>query len=136
MPHYEVNAFAVLVCAVFGLVLGSMWFSAPLFGRRWMAAIGKTEEQVKAEFSPLKIVVAFFSALLEAYALNAVMRWSGIQGLTGGLLLGVVCAVGFVVMSRWVDDAMEGRSRTLLVLNGGYHVVFLAVCGAILGAWR
>jgi len=35
-----------------------------------------------------------------------------------------------------VDDTMEGRPRALLWVNGGYHVVFLGVCGAILGVWR
>ena len=37
------NWLAILVATVAAFVLGGLWYG-PLFGKAWMAALGKTEE--------------------------------------------------------------------------------------------
>jgi hypothetical protein len=49
----ELNWIAVTVAAVSSLVLGAVWYAPPLFGKKWMALAGLTEEQAKSGSMPM-----------------------------------------------------------------------------------
>ena len=43
-----INWLAVLVAVVAAQVVGFLWYG-PLFSKQWMAALGRTQEEVRAE---------------------------------------------------------------------------------------
>ena len=43
----EVNWIAVIAAAVSAFVLGGLWYG-PLFGKKWMALVGLSEEQARS----------------------------------------------------------------------------------------
>ena len=65
-----VNYLAVLVAAVVTFVIGGIWYSRALFGPRWMAAVGKTEEECRKGNRGTALFGAFVSALMMAYVLH------------------------------------------------------------------
>ena len=55
---------AVLLAAAAGFATGAVWYMA--LGKRWMAAVGKTEEEIKANQNPLPFIVAIVGNILVA----------------------------------------------------------------------
>jgi hypothetical protein len=55
----ELNWIAVIVAGASSLVLGAIWYAPPVFGKKWMALAGLTEEQTKSGSMPLIFGGAF-----------------------------------------------------------------------------
>jgi len=130
------NYWAVLVAGLAYFVLGAIWYAGPVFGNAWMAGIGKTREQVLADYSPTKLVWAFFGSMIASYGIARVMIWSGGNSLQDGLMVGSVAAVCFVGVAMGVNDNMESRPCKLTVINILYHIVGFLIMGAVIGLWR
>jgi len=131
----EMNYLAVLVGAVISVVIGALWYSPALFANAWMTLIGKTREQVEKDFSPVKIVWAFFWGFVISYGLARVIQWTGKDTWLGGLMVGVLVSVVFAISTVAVNHNFEGRPRGLTTLYAAHHMVEFAVIGAMLGAW-
>ena len=59
-----VNWLGVILGTVLSMVLGFLWYG-PLFGKTWLALIGKTEEEIEADPTVyIKTAVAAFLAML------------------------------------------------------------------------
>jgi len=52
----DLNWWAVLLATVLGFALGGLWYG-PLFGKAWLAAMGKSAESL--EPSPTPFIVSF-----------------------------------------------------------------------------
>jgi len=50
-----INYLAVLVATVVNFVLGGLWYSPLLFGKKWMALMNVTEEEIKKKGGGIKI---------------------------------------------------------------------------------
>lgn len=61
-----INGWAVLAATVLAFLLGGLWYG-PLFGRAWLRALGKTEDELEPSAKPF--VISFFAALLTAVIL-------------------------------------------------------------------
>lgn len=136
MPTTGVNYWAVLVAGAVFFVLGALWYAKPVFGAAWMAGIGKTEEQVKADFSPMKLVWAFIGSFVSAYGIARVLSWTSGVGAMSGVMVGLMAAVCFAIPVIGVNDCMESRPLKLTIINGLYDLVGFLIMGIIIGAWR
>ena len=126
------NWWAILVATVAAFALGGLWYG-PLFGKPWMAAIGKTAEELPTP--PMPFVISFFAALLTCVVMAALMQALGIGSLGGGLLMGLAVGIGFIAASTASDAAHSGTGMQLWTITAGYRVVLSLIMGAILGAW-
>jgi len=127
---------AILVAAVASIVLGWLWYSPFLFGELWMRKLGRTKEQVQAEFSPLSIVLAFVLGAVMAVFLTAFLHWTRTTTAVGGAYIGLCAGIGFSATTFAVNDTFEKRPVVLWLVNAMFHVIVLVAMGAILGAWR
>ena len=135
---------AILVSGVAYMVLGALWYSPALFGKAWMKGIGKSEEQVKKDFKPSNYLWALVGSLIAAYGIarilimidHGTMLGTSAIGLREGLMVGILAGFCFAGATFFVNDAMEGRRRSLTIVNSLYHLVGFVVMGAILGGWR
>ena len=130
----SINWWAVLVSTVVAYAIGAVWYAPPVFGNRWMAALGKSKEQLG---DPVKLMVAqFFLTLVIAVVLAAVVvRFGAVTWLEGGAL-GLALSVGLVATSLLSDWMFCGFNMRLYWMQIGYKVVGVTAMGAILGAWR
>ncbi|RPI44410.1 MAG: DUF1761 domain-containing protein [Bacteroidetes bacterium] len=135
MENLIINHWAVLVSALFSMVLGAVWYSPVLFYEAWKKENGLTEEQIKAS-NPLKLYgISFLLAYLMSYNLafflgDAETDWK--WGLAAGFLAGF----GWAAAVFTTIALFERRSWRYILINSGYIVVYFTVIGLILGAWR
>jgi hypothetical protein len=105
---------------------------------RWLAAIGKTMEQISGEQagSPLPYVIGFAGILVMCYTLSWLIERLQATTLAGGLRVGVCVAACFVAANLALNYGFEWRPISLWLINGAYAVVGLAIAGAIIGGWK
>lgn len=128
----SINVLAILVTALAGFVIGSIWYG-PLFSKAWLKASGTptgnmtTAQTVRlfASAYVLNVVIAFGLALLIG----------GHHSLHGGLHTGFFVSVMFMATAIGVTYLFERKPLKLFFINAGYQVVNCTVMGAILGVW-
>ena len=114
-------------------MIGGLWYSV-LFGKAWLAAIGKTEEEVRNEGgAPIAYAVSFIGSLISAYFLAVFMSGTTLQA---GLGMGFFVWVGFVATTNAPPYFYENRNKKLYLIYGAYTLVSFLVMGAILALWQ
>jgi len=122
---------AVLLAAAAGFAAGAVWYRVN--GKRWMAAVGRTEAEMKADKSPLPFVIGFAASLLTAGLMRHVFAGAGVGGIGGGLVGGL--GVGLFFVAPWImtNYAFAGRPRTLWWIDSGHVVLACSAIGLVLG---
>jgi fluoride ion exporter CrcB/FEX len=136
LPH--VNYLAVLVSGVVIFLLGGIWYSKLLFARQWVALMGKSEEELKANAGPMPVnfLVAFLCGLVAAYVLAAFLNHHEPATIARGAKLGAVCWLGFTATSSLTTATFSSIPKRLWLINAGYNLVAYVLAGVILAAWR
>lgn len=134
MPSFDVNWLAVLVATVAAMVIGFLWYG-PVFGKIWMAAMGKTQEEIRAAGSSMAIPISVITALITALALAVVMNAAGADTVSEGIVWGLFASIGFIATSQMNNAVYEGRNSTVTMLYIFYQLFTLAVMGTIIAAW-
>jgi hypothetical protein len=128
-----INYWAVLIAALFTIVLGFLWYG-PLFGKSWMRHARVTPAGMKP--GPVDLVVWIGSALLMAFGLAHVLTtanaYTHMSGVTSGLATGFWIWLSFVVPVTAGIIVSERKPRMLWPINAGYYLVALCGMGAIL----
>jgi len=127
------NWLAILVATVAGFLLGGIWYG-PAFGKAWLAAVGKREEDLGSPAGPM--TVSFFTGLVTSIALALLIRALGITTLGDGLAIGALTSVGFIATGMASDYAFCGWGAKLFAIQSGYRVAYSLIMGAILAVWR
>ena len=121
----------VVIATIVAVVIGYVWYG-PLFGGYWMRLTGKSQGDMRPGpgFYALTILSAFTTALVLSYFIYL----TGSASVEGGIAIGILAAVGFVATTQGSAYLAEGMSSRLFGLNLGYHLLNLAIMGAIIGA--
>lgn len=144
MQAVPINYWAVLVCGIVSMVLGSLWFG-PLFGKAWQRLMGwehmdaaKREEMKKSMTK--SYVLTFIAALIMAFVLaHSIVfgeSYMKVTGLSAGLQAGFWSWLGFVAPVTLGVVLWEGKSWKLWTLSNAYQLIQLLVFGVILGLWK
>jgi len=131
-----INHAAVWLSAIVYFLFGAAWYTA--FSAQWVAAVGKTREQLEQQMggSPMPYAIAFIAALAIAYTLARVLQKTDIRSVARGALAGALVGLGFIGAAIATNYAFEARSLALWVINTGYVVIGMAIMGAIIAPWR
>ncbi|MEQ8476905.1 DUF1761 domain-containing protein [Fulvivirga sp.] len=127
----SINWLAIVVATLLTFVLGAIWYG-PLFGKRWMAENGFTEEELKnanmAKIYGTAFVLEFIMTVNLAFFLNGL-------SVQEGLMYGFATGFGWVAMAIGVNYLFARKSMMLWFIDGFYFVVSFLIMGAILTAW-
>lgn len=138
MDFSNVNFLAVLVATIAAFFLGFVWYSF-LFGKRWMKELGFSEEELK-KGANMGMIFGSTLALTFVMGLGLAMLWhtEDPTKLTWsvGLLHGLFIGVCFLATSTGINYLYQRKSLALWAIDAGYQVCFLALQGAIIGAWH
>lgn len=133
-----VNNVAVFVAGVVIFLLGGLWYSPVLFAKRWVALIGKSEEELKASAGnmPLSYVFVFLCGLVTAWIMALVVGNFATATAVDGALVGALCWVGFAGATSFGTALFSGKPKTLWLIDSGFNLAAFVVAGVILAAWR
>ena len=107
------------------MVLGFLWYG-PAFGKSWMAAVGKTEDELTQ--SPAKYLVPVLATALIAVVLSNVMEAIGLSGVVTAFWMWL----GFIALTSCTNHLFKGGSLKLWLLESGNHLAGMLITGLIL----
>ena len=143
MDFSSINWWAVLVCVLASMIIGSVWFSPKVFYPAWWKAIGKTDADIPGDQSMggmwvtwvMVIVSSLVQAVFMSLMVNAMGSMTGGATLASGAMAGFLLWLGFVAPSSLTNKLFADRVKAWYY-EAGNHLVTFVVMGAIVGAWH
>ncbi len=135
MGDMIINHLAVLVCAVFHMILGALWYSPAMFYQAWKRENNLTDEQLNSGNPAVIYGVSFLLAYLMSYNL-AFFLGDAATDATWGATAGFLAGFGWAAAIFASIALFERKSWRYILINGGFIVVYFTVIGFVLGAWR
>ncbi len=134
MAFAGMNYLAVLVAAVAGFAFGAVYYMS--LSRQWLAAVGKTKDDVKSNRSPAPFIVSIVALLVMAWVLAGSIGHLGTGEVTlkNGVISALTLWVGFVITTLAVNNAFGQRKVSLTFIDGIHWLGVLVIQGAIIGA--
>ena len=128
----EMNLFAVFGATIASFIFGALWYSPLLFLPLWCKETGV--DPSKNIDNPGRVYgVTFALTLIAAVSLEWLVCATPdplVASSTGALV-----GLGLVATSIGINYQFAGRSITLWVIDGGFHVIRLTLMGLIIGLW-
>jgi hypothetical protein len=138
MTFAGISYLAVAIAAVVAWLASAAWYMS--LGKIYMAALGKTPEQVAADRNKpgafLPFIYAFVANVVIAWMLGGVLGHlgSGQVTLKNGVIAGAFIWFGFILTTMAVNFSFSGRDKRLLLIDLGNWLIALVVMGAVIGA--
>ena len=126
-----VNWWAVLGATVVSFLLGGIWYMPAVFGRVGLPERQATERPNERNIE-LIFVFAFVLQWLTASMLAAVLGPN--PTVYTGVMTGLLVGSFFVATASGISVIFDRRPVARFLVNGGFHIVTLAVMGAIIAA--
>ncbi len=128
---WNINLWAVLVVGIASILIGLIWFSPWLFGNEWTKLTGK-------ELKPASqwIFAGVLGHLVMVFVLAVLINLAGVTTLSGGIAVGVLIWVGYIVTLETGELVWEKIPFRLFLLRVGNQLVAMSLAGAILAVWR
>lgn len=130
ISYFAVNWLAVVLATVASFAFGAVWYTT--LSRQWMAALGKSRDQLNAGYSPfiwsvvVELIMAYFIALLTP-------ALTGEITVVSGLIVGAHMWLGFVITSMIMNHRYENMKWSLTLIDGLHLLGVLLVQGAVIG---
>lgn len=127
----DINLVAVFVAWFIHIAIGLIWFQPQLFGIEWSKLTGK-------ELTPAKnwIIAGLAGHLVMIFVLVIIIKLANISNGSGGLLVGLLCWIGFIVPMEIGELIWEKIPFRLFLIRIGNQFVGIGISGFILGVWQ
>ncbi|WP_286261508.1 DUF1761 domain-containing protein [Thalassotalea atypica] len=128
----DINIGAAILAAVSSFMLGGLWYSPVLFGKKW---IKETEFDEANAGHPAKVFgLSFIFALMAAFGFAIVIgpQPDMMTAIYHAILIGIM----FVATSFGINYQFSNKSFSLFFIDAGYHVCQFITYAVILGAWH
>ncbi|MHA7288395.1 DUF1761 domain-containing protein [Arthrobacter sp. MDT3-24] len=130
-----INWLAVALAFISSMAIGFVWYMPAVLGKRWMAAIGKTEEDLKNISGGAGIWVPMMvAAALTAVLLAVLISKLGLDNAAAGGGFALVLALVFRSGGHVIHNGFAGRPTTVTLIDSGHDLLAMTVAGAIIGA--
>ena len=134
----EINIWAVLLATLSSMVVGAIWYSKPVFGRRWIELARVDESRMQSSAVGAYVLTTFASFLTAAVLAGSVaiaQEFYGGSFFLNSIVTGVILWIGFTAARFLTHDAFERRPAALTTINLGAELVTILVMAAIIGAF-
>ncbi|HAU67087.1 MAG TPA: DUF1761 domain-containing protein [Gammaproteobacteria bacterium] len=134
MDLFSVNWIAVVAAALTGFMVGGIWYG-PIMGKKWMGAVGLSEEQIKNGNMGLIYGGAFAFSLLASWTLAHTFTSYAIDlGFQAKVMTAFGVALGFVVPAIGTNYLFSQKSKALFFIDATYWLLFYIAMGVV-HAW-
>ena len=119
----------VIAAAIAAFAFGAAWYMS--FAKPWMVATGMTQEQQDGAGSG-PYILAFVGSVITAGMMRHIFVAENIEGIGAGIFSGF--GIGAFIAAPWIINncAFEGRSKSLMLINGGYAAGGCTIIGLVL----
>ena len=131
MNIFDVSWIAVFGGAMMGFVVGGIWYG-PIMGKRWMVAVGLTEEEVKS--APMGLIYggAFAFSLLASWTLAHTFASYAIElSFAAKVMTAFGVALGFVVPALGTAYLFSQKGKALFFIDASYWLLFYLAMGFV-----
>jgi hypothetical protein len=132
----HVSVWGVILAAVAGMIVGTVWYHPSVFGKAWMKAIGQTEKGMKERMNKVMPVLVLAS-LVTAYALSLVTTYLSSFTLGSPLSTAIEASLlvgfGFGATAVVAHGVFEPRPMSVIYINVGNRVATLLAMGLVIG---
>ena len=124
----------IVAAAGVGYGFGAVWYMT--LAKQWMAASNLTEEDVKANASPVPFLIAGLAALSASWTMNWVLDRMSEASFADAATLGL--AIGCLIGMPWLllHYAFGKRPTALWWIDGAHIATALTLIGVTLGLLR
>ncbi|MBT2532000.1 DUF1761 domain-containing protein [Arthrobacter sp. ISL-48] len=131
----QINWLAVLLAFIANMAIGFVWYMPAVLGGRWMAAIGKTEEDLKNIGGGAGIWLPMMAtAALTAVLLAVLISKLGLDNALAGGWFALVLGLVFRAGGHVIHNGFAGRPAAVTLIDSGHDLVAMTAAGAIIGA--
>jgi len=133
MQFAGISYLGVLFAAGVGFAFGAAYYT--LLGKYWMAAVGKTKEEIENDKSPLPFIIAAVAQLVIAFVLAGAVGHLGygMVNIPNAVITGLILWVGFIATTIAVNYAFQGAKYELIAIDAGHWLGVVIVQGLIIG---
>lgn len=134
MVFAGINYLAVAVAAAAGFLFGGAWYG--VLSRSWMAAVGKSDAELRSGVSmPALFATTFVALIVMAWVLAGMIGHLGPGRVTlvNGIISGAFAWLGFVATTLVVNHGYQRANRMLTVIDAGHWLGVLVLQGAVIG---
>lgn len=134
MSISDVNLLAVLVSGLIYIVVGGLWYSPMLFGKKWLELSNINPEECKGRMGKAYIG-AFILGLIMSFVLALFVK--GLHAHTGleGAKVGFWAWLGLGATIPFSAVLWERKPLALYFMHTGCLLVTMALIGALLAVW-
>lgn len=133
----SINWLAVVVCVVFSMVSGALWYNPKTFYPIWWKGIGKTESQEPGMRNMGMVwTLTVLSSFVQAIFMSFIVTTMGSTTLVAGATAGFLIWLGFIAPTYLVNKLFAGHGFKIWAIEAGNHLINFVAFGAILGVWR
>ena len=133
MDLSAINWIAVFVATGAAFALGAVWYGPLLFGTRWQALVGLTDESIQNANMGAIYGGAF---VLQAIAVIVLSLLIGPEATMGeGALTGLGVGAAWGATALGVTYLFSQKPFALYLIDAGYHVAYYTIAGMVIGAF-
>ncbi len=132
----ELNWIAVFVAALLAFISGAIWYSKPLFGKKWQKTVGLSDKQINSGNMFEIMGMSAIGVLVSAVAVGLLVQVLVLTSLVQGALLGTMLAIGILGANKLMQVKFERRPMTYWYITLGADIIALSIMGAVLAAWN
>ena len=140
MNLVHANLVSILIAAVAAWIFGGVYYTA--LSKPWLAAQGKTLEQIKAEQDAKStiakgapFVLVFISEIIIGWVLYGILLHMNMFTVRAGIISAALCWFGFVLTTIATNNAFGGRRVMLTVIDSIGWLGAFVIIGAIIGGF-
>jgi hypothetical protein len=135
LSHF--NWLAIAVASVAYFMLGALWYSF-LFKNQWIRLTGVKMDDPNAKQGVGGIMVmTFIMEFLICFAIAMIVYRSMVTGgVLSGIKIGLMTGGLICLPVIMINNLYQGKSRTLSMIDGGYHVAGCVIAAVILCIWH
>tara|TARA_R110002073_G_scaffold250803_3_gene413484 strand:+ start:1786 stop:2190 length:405 start_codon:yes stop_codon:yes gene_type:complete len=131
MDIYGINILAVVLATLGFMVVGFLWYG-PLFGKRWMALHGYTEESMAGTNMTVVMAKGLTNSLVMAIGLAFMFNFLGVDSIMEAIHYSAMLWLFFSATTQLLAHIYEKQPFELTLINWGNQLVGMVLAGVII----
>lgn len=133
----QISWLGVVLATVSSMVVGSIWYAKPVFGKKWQKLVGLTDKNMETgdmKAIGITVVVSLITAYVLAHMTYLAFVFYDTSHMSAALMTAFLAWLGFTAARIVTHDAFEQRDSKLTMMNIVHELVTLVVMAVVLGA--